>query len=522
MRSGALRPGGAKRPAPTRALALAAAVTCLLLAAIWFDLSPLLRGPAPFPPEWQWKARSGPPAAGLEWAALCAAGLIGLIAATGLPVAHRHPRRSRAIVLCGAVFLGIALQYALLESANDASAADLLVSRTISPGFTSYYSVAVAPVARDVSTFLDRHADLLPKLPLHAATHPPGAVLFYRAVLALCDRAPVLTRGIVAQAERLGVNVGRFPAPPNPTWIATALLAPLTIMLLTSVACWPIAALARGLGLSAAAATRVGVLWVLVPGVLLMVPEMDQLLSLPVACATVLFLMALSPRRVGRRSLATAAIAGAVAGVASLISYGAAVFVLFGWCLVAAFAFDRRLGLARLWQAPAVAAGCALSVHLLPMLWGYDPLQAFSAAMRLHREQFTRPRSYATWLVFNLWDFAVFVGFPLACLTAVGAVAAARRLFTGGGGAVDTPMLRFNVATVAAILALDLTGTVRGEVGRIWIPLMPFVLVSSFVRPSSDGGSPPGERGPSVRETLVVGVMLMVCSVVLRIRWDVP
>jgi hypothetical protein len=541
MRSGVPGPR-ATRAATTRALGLAAAVTCVLLAAIWLDLSPLLRGPEPFPPQWQWNARQGPPAAGLPAVVLCAAGLMGLITASGLVTARRYGRIVRAIVLCAAVALGVALQSALLEIANDASAADLLVARTVSPNFTSYYTVATAPVARDVSTFLDRYAELLPGFPLHAATHPPGAVLFYRAVLALCEGVPALTRGLVAQAERLGVDRTRFPSSVDLALLATALLAPAAIMLATSAACWPIAALARELGLSEAGATRVGMLWVLVPGMLLMVPELDQLLALPVVGTALLLLRALSPERSGPRSLAIGACAGAVAGLATLVSYGAVVFVLFGWLLVAAFALDRGRGAARRWPTLAVAAGGALIVHALPALWGYDPLRALSIAMRVHRELFTRPRPYATWLVLNLWDFAVFVGFPLAVLAAAGALGGARRLLAGGRDAAGAPLLRFNVATVAVLLALDLAGVARGEVGRIWIPLMPFVLVSSFLRPSSDAGAPPGARGtrrarpaptarapfeatdaePSVRTTLVVAAMLLVCTLVLRIRWDMP
>src|SRR3989304_9038174 len=33
--------------------------TLLVLAAIRFDALPLLRGPAPYPPEWQWEYRPG-------------------------------------------------------------------------------------------------------------------------------------------------------------------------------------------------------------------------------------------------------------------------------------------------------------------------------------------------------------------------------------------------------------------------------------------------------------------------------
>ena len=57
--------------------------------------------------------------------------------------------------------------------------------------------------ARDPLAFLRAHARLLPQLTQgrkHAATHPPGPVLWYRGALALCERSPALTEALLAVA----------------------------------------------------------------------------------------------------------------------------------------------------------------------------------------------------------------------------------------------------------------------------------------------------------------------------------
>jgi len=95
--------------------------------------------------------------------------LVGLMAWSGTPGARRRPRRSSAILLAGGAALGLALPLALVES-EDGGAVAHLVSRTANPAYFSYHTVACAAVSKDVRDFLQRYPELLPELPLHAAT----------------------------------------------------------------------------------------------------------------------------------------------------------------------------------------------------------------------------------------------------------------------------------------------------------------------------------------------------------------
>ena len=55
----------------------------------------------------------------------------------------------------------------------------------------------------------------------------------------------------------------------------------------------------------------------------------------------------------------------------------------------------------------------AALVVLLPMAWGHEPIAAARTALAIHREAYTQPRSYATWLLFNPLDLAIFGGVPV-------------------------------------------------------------------------------------------------------------
>ena len=95
------------------------------------------------------------------------------------------------------------------------------------------------------------------------------------------------------------------------------------------------------------------------------------------------------------------------------------------------------------------------------MAWGHEPIAAARTALAIHREAFTQPRSYATWLLFNPLDLAIFAGVPVIV---VGLLRLARPAAARG------PFDRMRAALAAGLALLLLSGTVRGEIGRIAIP----------------------------------------------------
>ena len=83
--------------------------------------------------------------------------------------------------------------------------------------------------------------------------------------------------------------------------------------------------------------------------------------------------------------------------------------------------------------------------------------------------------------------------------------------------------------TVAAlILALDLSGVTRGEIGRLWMPLMPMAFVALVpLRPSA----PPRHSGDPLEAArarppailagqLFLGTLLAIVCIVLRLYWN--
>jgi hypothetical protein len=472
----------------------------LVLAAIPFDLAPWLRGPAPYPPEWQWTYRPDGASAPLLAAALCALGLLALLAATGAEAVRRRAARLAPLFVAAAVLLGWLFQVALLAREPGSPLATLL-ARTRSRSFTSYHAVAISAEARDPLAFLRRHAEGLPdevRSAKHAATHPPGPVLFYRAALAVCEGSPRLTSALLAAA---GVSDRDFPPPATRPARAAALLGALLLGLLGAATAWPVFRLAEVLGPDRLSAGRLGVLWALLPGPALMTPQFDQALALPVAAATLLALRALGSAR-PRRAAGLMALAGVAGGIALFTSYGAAAFLAIGGAC--ALAAAGRWAGRRSWALAALGGAVTVLVAFgVPALLGHEPFRALATALRIHREVYTAPRSYPLWLLFDPLDLALFLGVPVA-------VAGVLRLLPSASSTRLGPVGRFRRAAFGGVAVLVLLGVTRGEVGRLWIPLMPLLLVASL------GGE---GRAPGTREALLQGVLLAALTLAIGRYW---
>ncbi len=504
---------GRRRGLQSAGVALLLAITVVTLGAIWSDWTPLLRGPAPYPPEWRWWLREEPTSGRLLPLAVSILVWLLLLGFTTTALARRHSRLAAGVVLAGAVLSGWGLGLGLL-SLEPVGAPRALMAHTLSRTINSYYTVAISPQARDPREFLARHAELLSgfrKTAKHAATHPPGPILFYRGLIGLCGSSPSLTSTTLRAASVEALE--RPDSVHTSASRAAAILGGLLLGVLGAAAAWPTTAMARRLGCDDLAAARVGLVWVMIPGPLLFSPLLDPALSLPVALATAALWAALARDTASRGTAFRALLAGVAAGVALSISYGAAAFLALG-ILVALGASSSGLSAERSFRAGIWSALGVLAILAVPVAFGHQSLQAARTALAIHREVYTEPRSYGLWLLFNPLDLAVFLGTPLALLAAARSGASIARAIREGRAALSDAD-RFRLALVAGFGLFLLSGTLRGEGGRLLIPLMPLFALAGLV-PNDRA-----DRGPGPALTATIGLSLAVLAFALRSRWQV-
>jgi hypothetical protein len=424
-----------------------------LMIAVYVQL-PFANGPA----EWEWIYH---PAA-LEGLGLlvAAAVMVALVwwAAQDRPGGGRWALP--LLILLGWV---LTLDVARAQPGGFRRVMDALSSRHT---FGYVFDEGLAPATRDL---LADYPAATANLNQHARTHPPGALLAVRGLDLLGRRLPPPEAGSgslgAVAADSLDREIQRAaarhkPIPRTRPAPGTLLLLALLLPALSALAAWPLHRLALRLGLPANAALLAACFWLVVPARSVFTPSLDQALPLLLLTAAAL---AAGPGR--WRAFA----AGLALFLCLFVTYGyLAPAALVGLLAVAPVKDQpwnwRQAGI----RAALLAAGFLLPWIALAAFAGYDPWSAFRVALAEHRAIAVAPRSYSTWLLWNPYDFALLLGLPI-----LGLAAAALR-----PRAARTAAFRVLTWSWWVLLALLLvSGTVRGEVGRIWLMLMPFACL---------------------------------------------
>jgi hypothetical protein len=142
-----------------------------------------------------------------------------------------------------------------------------------------------------------------------------------------------------------------------------------------------------------------------------------------------------------------------------------------------------RKWLRQTWSDWALLALGTTSTWLVYQIaYGVSFWDVFSTAMETH---LYLGRSYWLWVGWNLYDFLTFLGIPIAVLFVVESGRAWRSLAKGIADIGHEG--RLGVAISAALLAVDVLGVVRGEVGRIWLLWMPVACLIAAMHLTRQG-----------------------------------
>ncbi|WP_394829492.1 hypothetical protein [Pendulispora albinea] len=312
---------------------------------------------------------------------------------------------------------------------------------------------------------------------------PPGQLLFYMAVADLAD-AVVPDRWSVPPPDRPEVETSRQWRLINTALFVYPLLSMLTLLPLTYLG---LALLGRDLALWPA------FLYMLCPPVQLVTLHLDQTLY-PLLVTT---LWAFAVRAVcvagatrddpgAARSVArTRALwagAGALAWLAQFVSFSVLpAFPLTAVLVWAARATIRKVDRPLPWRPLLRGALLALAVFalltaLLAAAAGYNPLHAFQRSLA-HHHRWMRWNESLRWPAarLNLLEFFYWIGPPIVLAfgwqCAKGIASLVRRRIDGR----STPAM----GTAAILAATAIFGATYGEVARLWLFLVPAVILSA-------------------------------------------
>ncbi len=359
------------------------------------------------------------------------------------------------------------------------------------PRSSGYFSQARHEAA-DTARFLANYEELLAEQDyLHIGTHPPGLTLGYRGLLAICESSPGLCEAVLATCPAsvdeslrtittLSARSGQAVTTADR---ATLWLAALITLLAAAATTVGIYVLVRR-HFDRAIAWTVAGLWPLVPAVAVFHPKSDTLYPLLAVGAAALWLTSCD-----RRSLLRAFGAGFVLWLGMLLSLAyvtigllIAVMTVWEWRIVQG---DRdapaegiiapaTTGRDRAMLLLAGAAGFVVPSVCLGVFSGINLLNVWRWNLANHALFYEHNvRTWGKWLLVNPLELALAAGLPvcLAGAISLGGLVKGRRLWSGRAALLVPFLLVWGL--------LWASGKNMGEAARLWILLMPWVVMSA-------------------------------------------
>lgn len=358
-------------------------------------------------------------------------------------------RHTRHIMLWGIIGT-IAISY-LAVYVHTGDAFHTMLGRTI--GSTTAQHEAAAQLDWEGGEW-ENWSDYMRSTDGHIALAPPGAVLWYGMLNNTLDNIPTLTETlreplVTADCQNYAF-ISYTPAEQASAWFG--MLMPLW----ASLTIFPLAAIARRLTDEEGAKWAV-LWWALVPGVAAFASSWNTLYPLLAALAFWMLLRGFESSR--------------------LWLIGSGFFT--GLALFTNFAFMPLLGvlgvytLAHYWRnfPRAVIAGVWVGIGILiPWLIFYLPtgqtiFDMLQAALDYH---FDLDRPYWFWVGMHIWDFVMWAG---AGLMLAGLLAFRH------WNKQKPPLMTLALSITLIVMALS--GTARGETGRVWLFLAPMLLIAA-------------------------------------------
>lgn len=425
----------------------AAAALALILA---FDLVPFLRG------DFGWRWPYVPVAIGR----VLPLALMLILYLAGLIPLLRAGRRGLPVVLwsfAGALLIPLAV---IAARADDVLFA--LLARTAS-GITTGPHLASAEIdwAGGVwAGWLDVMAGFEGRS-VHVLLSPPGLPLFHALINGAFDALPALADPL--QWTLLPYQCHNYallrytPGQWAGLWwgILMPLWAALSVVPLYGLAC-------RLAGGRAAALAVSG--WPLVPALALFAPVWNTFYPLIALLAFWVFDAGLARGPLHRGGLVRMMGAGLLVGLLTFANFSIVPLVgLFGF-YTALHRFGTPPG--RAWALRVIVGawfglGLVLPWALFWLAGGLTPFDLLAFAMDEH---LSLDRPYLPWLWLHTWEWALLGGLPFIVVWIIGAARARRGL---------------GLALLLTLIVLVLSGTARGETGRVWLFFVPFALIAA-------------------------------------------
>lgn len=401
------------------------------------------------------------------------------------------------------------------------------------PRSSGYYWQAKNDVS-STAEFLSSYEELLAEQDyLHIGTHPPGLTLGYHGLLQLCESSPKFSEAVLSTCPKSVYDslesIRSFSAGSGvivkPADEATIWLASLLTMFATATTVVGVYKLTRR-NYSARVAWLVAGMWPLVPAIAVFHPKSDTLFPMLSVTTAACWMTACD-----RRSLMWAITAGVTLWIGMLLSLAfvtvaALMVVMTAWEWFVTRTQPISINESEGRVSPTIGQQLLLLASgatgfILPTLllaWAYDInlINVWRWNLSNHALFYDHNvRTWWKWLLLNPGELAFSVGLPIVIM----AVWSVRELLQEGRWRSHRASLPFAFCVVWGLLLVS--GKNMGEAARLWVFLMPWVVMSmaaAMERLMRRGNETQESRLGLSMSTWLLAAQMVVCVVtVLRI-----
>jgi hypothetical protein len=429
--------------------------TCLTGLALLFNWLPFLRGGY----GWRW------PYVSPGWAIIPR--LVPGIAVLGVYLLGAWKlRHRRKLIYLGWVLLGtILLPVALLVVLN--APFYRLYTRTVSSVTTGGYTAGseIETLAEALRQWPSRMAGGEIGDSIHMTLSPPGWPVLYYSGARLFAFFPTISDTVGMALRPLQCDNPSIMVHTN-AQIASAWLGILSPVW-GALTVLPLYGLGRRIGSESVARTAAA-WWLVVPALSLFMATLNTPYPF-MATAVIALLVAGLTQRSRWRAFVSLSLAGCCTAVCLVFNFSFAPLILMcGWLMLLFWQENRGKPFSRdvyrlILVGVQFAVGLVIVLGAYWLITGHHLLDLLLTALKRHLEL---ERPYLPWLWLHTWDVAIFVGLPFFGLFLLGLVVLPR-----------CRMRRVAIALSLTLLTLVVSGTARGETGRVWMFFMPFMLL---------------------------------------------
>ena len=330
-------------------------------------------------------------------------------------------------------------------------------------GSSGYYTVAKKQI-HDLPSFLSAYPEWIKTQDaLHVGTHPPGLFVTSSLTLKAMEAQPEMAKSIVAhmpESVAAGFRELSRNEPLPAADQASIAITGLAILMFAALTVVPLYLLGRST-LSASIAWAAASLWPLVPSAVLFQPTADT--AFPFLSTSAIALAAWSNRD---NSPTLAGLAGVVLGIGMFFTLA---FLLIG-LVVALVLMDQASWRFSLTSIIATGIGFVGFTLATALMMRANPLAIWWINQANHARFYVEyPRHYFSWIVANPIEISIAIGLPIVTWGVLGCATSLKSI----------PRSTWSVLLVLTLL--NFSGRNLSEVARLWIPLMPPLLLASGI-----------------------------------------